>query len=89
MPLPEHNIEREFAILQLTLYLQANPDKAAILAVNHYEDGMSLADDYKQLRAEYERLQQENIRLKSQINHQSPSLPTFVNFNRGVHRESI
>lgn len=84
MPLPEHNPEREFAILSLTLYLQANPDKAVNLAVNHYEDKMNLADDYKQLRREFEALQIENIRLKSSLNHQTPLLPSFLNFNRGA-----
>lgn len=84
MPLPEHNIEREFAILALTLDLQANPDKAAILAVNHYEDYMNLADDYKQLRADFEALQIENVSLRSKRERTIPSLPSFLNSKRGV-----
>ncbi len=97
MPLPEHNLEREFAIFTLTLYLQRHPDKAAvlvrvswqlkklrgrtaILAVNHYEDYMNLADDYKRLRVDFEKLQQENIRLKlGSCSQRSISLPSLIN----------
>ncbi len=76
MPLPEENLEREFALLHLNRYLQQYPDKATILALNHYEDYMSLAEDYKLLRREFEALQIENIRLKSSC--RSPQLPSFL-----------
>lgn len=84
MPLPEHKPEREFALTCLGLYLQQYPERASTLAFNHYEDYMNLADDYKQLRADFEALQKENIRLKSQINDRvSPRLPSFL-INRGA-----
>ena len=83
MPLPEQNIEREFALISLALDLRKYPEKAFILALNYYEDYMSLADDYKQLQKDFERLQIENIRLKSLTNHRSPSLPLWIKSNRG------
>lgn len=81
MPLPEENLEREFEILSLTLDLQQHPERAVILAVNYYEDYLNLAEDYKLLRAEFEALQKENIRLKSRVTSSPVSLPSFVNFN--------
>ena len=78
--LPEHSLEREFALHHLNLHLQQYPEQAAILAVNHYEDFLSLSDDYKRLYADYEVLLQENARLKSSlINRHSPQLPSFFN----------
>lgn len=79
MLLPEENIEREFAIISLTLYLKSHSDRAAILAVNYYEDYMNLADDFKQLRADFEALQVENIKLKSTRTTNSVSLPSWIN----------
>lgn len=77
--LPEHNLEREFALLMLELYLKQFPERAKILAVNHYEDYMNLSDDYKLLRMSFEALQMENIRLKSALDaKRSPQLPSFI-----------
>ena len=84
MPLPEHSIEREFALICLALELRKYPEKAFILALNHYEDYLSLADAYKQLRKEFNSLQQENIRLKSQSTRSVPNLPSFLNSRRGA-----
>ena len=85
MPLPEHNIEREFALILLSLHLQKYPEQATILAMNHYEDYMNLAHDYKLLKRDLERLQQENFQLrventkiKSSTPSKSPQLPLFL-----------
>ena len=79
MPLPEPTIERELALICLALYLQQHPERAATLALNHYEDYISLADDYKRLEKDFEALQIENIELKSRPNNRvSPRLPSFL-----------
>lgn len=79
MPLPEHNLERELALISLAIDLQQHPEKAVTLALNHYEDYMSLLDDYKRLQKYYEVLQMENIRLKSALDNRiSPRLPSFL-----------
>ena len=83
MPLPEHKIEREFALIALALDLRQHPDKAFILTLNYYEDYMNLADDYKRLEANYEALRMENIKLKSSNNRKSVFLPLFLNSVRG------
>lgn len=65
--LPPHNLERELAMLQLDLYFRQHPEKAFTLALNYYLDYLNLADDHKQLQAEFEALQKENVRLKSSL----------------------
>lgn len=83
MPLPEQNIEREFALISLAMDLRKYPEKAFVLALNYYEDYSNLADDYKQLQKDFNRLQIENIRLKSERTRRSSLLPSWVNSNRG------
>lgn len=78
------NLEREFSLICLALYLQQQPEKATELAFNYYEAYMNLADDYKLLKAKFDSLEQQYIRLKSKPNYCSPSLPSFLNFNRGA-----
>ena len=83
MPLPEQNPERELSLILLSRHLQQHPEQATILALNHYEDFMNLADDYKQLRADFEALQIEYFKLKSNHTVKSVSFPSLPNFSRG------
>ena len=78
------SLELELSVEQLKRYLQKYPEKAAELALAYFEDFSVLAIEQKRLEQSHEILQQENIRLKSQINHQSSLLPSFLNYNRGV-----
>ena len=80
----EQTPERELNLIHLSLYLQDFPKSAYDLAIHFYTKFLNLADDYRQLRMDFDNLQQENIRLKSLLNHRSPSLPPFVNSNKGV-----
>ena len=93
------SLELELSVERLKRYLQQHPEKAAELAISYFEErprvavrrkGMRdkdfsvLAIEHKRLERSHEMLQQENIRLKSSIDRQSPSLPSFLNSKRGV-----
>lgn len=77
----EQTPERELNLIHLRLYLQEFPKSAYDLAIHFYAKSLELADNYKRLRIDFDNLQQENIRLKSLINHRSPS---FIKSDRGA-----
>lgn len=44
-------LESELQVVRLKMYLDKNPEEAAELAIQHYEDFLILAAKYKKLQA--------------------------------------
>lgn len=44
-------LESELQVVRLKLYLEKNPEEATDLALQHYEDFLALAIEYKKLKS--------------------------------------
>ncbi|VEP14677.1 hypothetical protein H1P_280018 [Hyella patelloides LEGE 07179] len=52
-------LESQFEVTKLKLYLQENPKDSHQLAISHYEDFLTLAQEYRKLYQKYELLHSE------------------------------
>ncbi|MGL6341125.1 MAG: hypothetical protein ACRC80_18545 [Waterburya sp.] len=48
------SLESELQVVRLKMYLERNPQEAAELAIQHYEDFLALAAKYKKLQSKLE-----------------------------------
>ena len=50
-------LESELQVVRLKMYLEKNPQEAIELALQHYEDFLALAIKYKELKAEFDSIE--------------------------------
>lgn len=75
-------LEIEFELERLQRHLKQNPQQAAILAMNHFEDFLNLSRKNKILERKYQSLLEDNQKLTSQLIEitfsESVTLPSFL-----------